>query len=917
MKSTKILALLLVFVMCFSMLVACKKPDTKPEDKPGTDPGTTVTPEAVKDTYTYYSWTTSLGNNWNPHTWETSGDSGIMGYIETPLVDLAPLDTEEGTYQWVYLAAESIKDVTAQNQGDLTKYGAILPEGKTPADITESYVYEIKLNPNMKWENGDPINADTYVYSMQQLLNSKMRNYRANNYVDGNSAIAGAMGYYNSEAPIYKTWLASAESYASEYGVDADGYATVVINGEPVNIYTTFSGTIPFFGSNSMNAYGDAGYADAGYFSVPVVEELDYDNLPDYIEVYDEPVQAKDENGEPLFDADGNPVYVQAKDENGDPIFDEDGNPVYETAPVYYTNVYYKYYENEDPYGVIKVTPEMIEEFKYVALIFGDTNPVAWNEFFLHFTGYGDKVEYDTVGLYKVDEYTIHYVCMTAYELNYFLTSCTSNWIVHEATYEANKKEEGGMIVTTYGTSMDKSMSYGPYKLSNFEDGKQVVFVQNENWYGFEKDADGNLVSYADFEVDGEYLQQYVTSKVVIDVMTQEAAYQAFLKGELTDYAPTAQELLQYATSERLYKVDETYTMRWFFNTNVQKLKALDEGANNENSVVISNYNFRKAMSLAIDRADFVTATEGWQPAYSLMNSLYHYDIYNDPTSSYRSSDEAMQAIVDLYGVKYGPNEVYKTLAEAYENITGYNLTEAKALMKQAYTELTTPDENGNVLYNGGDIVIEIGWAKGALTDADKAQVVLLNKYLNAALEGSGFGKITFVARDNITDRYGDTAAGKYAIGWGAWGGAAFYPFTMFRVYMDPGYTKIHEAGCWNPATEELELTFTVEGETVTDKMTWQNWSKSMDGVGKYANASNETKLQITALLEKEYLNLYYCIPMAGTTICTLLSYQVDEYTENYNIMYGFGGLRFMKWNFTDAEWADYVAEQGGTLNYK
>ena len=43
----------------------------------------------------------------------------------------------------------------------------------------------------------------------------------------------------------------------------------------------------------------------------------------------------------------------------------------------------------------------------------------------------------------------------------------------------------------------------------------------------------------------------------------------------------------------------------------------------------------------------------------------------------------------------------------------------------------------------------------------------------------------------------------------------------------------------------------------------------------------------------------------------------MSYYTENYNIMYGFGGLRFMKWNFTDAEWADYVAEQGGTLNYK
>lgn len=873
MKSTKILALLLVFVMCFGMLASCgliKKPDT-PDVPDGGNTGDTPAPEVVKDTYTYYSWAISLGNNWNPHTWEMSGDSAILGYIETPLADLAPLNTEEGTYQWIYLAATSIKDVTAANQGDLTKYGAVLPEGKTAADITESYVYEIKLNPNMVWENGDPINADTYVYSMQQLLDSKMRNYRANNYVSGSSALAGALGYYNSEAPIY------------DHALD---FETDVLK-EGVDLYIGLSDAWALSPSYSLKWMYDNGY------------------------IYDEYEVEVDEEGKPVLDADGKEI----------PVLDENGEKVLAVCGATY---YDELKEAENGYGYVLLTEENLEKVHYIIDMMlvafgidGAAEPVYRQTFYKYVSGYGEKVEWDTVGLYKVDEYTIRYVCQTAYELNYFLTSCTSNWIVHEATYEANKKEEGGMIVTTYGTSKDKTMSYGPYKIDNYEDGKQIRFVQNESWYGYEKDADGNLVSYADFEVDGEYLQQYVTSKVVIDVMTQEAAYQAFLKGELTDYAPTAQELLQYATSDRLYKVDETYTMRWFFNTNVQKLKALDAEANNENSVVLSNYNFRKAMSLAIDRSDFVTATEGWKPAYALMNSLYHYDIYNDPTSSYRSSDEAKQAIVDLYGVKYGPNEVYKTLDEAYENITGYNLTEAKALMKQAYTELTTPDENGDVLYNGGDIVIQIGWAKGALTDADKAQLVLLNKYLNAALEGSGFGKITFTQADNIPNRYADTAAGKFAIGWGAWGGAAFYPFSMFQVYMDPDYADIHEAGCWDPTTEELELTFTIEGESVTDKMTWQKWSQSMEGTGKYANVPNETKLQITALLEKEYLNLYYCIPMAGTTICTLLSYQVDEYTENYNIMYGFGGLRFMKWNFSDAEWAAYVAEQGGTLNYK
>ena len=875
MKSTKIIALLLVVVMCVSMMVSCKKPGAQQQQQ-------------AKDPmdYTYYTWSTALGTNWNPHTWETNADNGILSYLETPLANMAPLNTTDGTYQWIFEAAESITDVTADHQDDLTKYHVTLPDGVVnPSDVTDSYVYEIKLNKNMRWQNGDQIDADTYIYSMQMLLNSKMRNYRANNYIDGNSALAGALAYYNSEAPIYAPVVpAYGEGETPDYSLDLSKY----------HVYLDLSTT---------------GMTIAGYSFKEFVE--------DYGFIYDDYQVEVDENGEPVLGEDDKPIYV----------LDDEGNKIK-------TVFGYTYYEDllaeVNAYGYVEVTEANMDKVLYLMDMYcapfglsiytedAEGNPIVWDElyreFLFYFTEtYGDKVEYDgNVGLYKVDQWTIRYVCQFAYEYNYFLTSCTSNWLVHKETYEKTMREEGGLTVTSYNTSLDTTMSYGAYKLSTFEDDKQVVFVQNEQWYGFKKNGD-KLVSYTDFEVDGKTHEQYQTTKIVINVMTQENAYQEFQKGALTDYAPTAQELLDYVTSDRLYKVDETYTMRFFFNTNVQKLQALDEGANNENAVVISNENFRKAMSLAIDRAEYVTATEGWKPAYSLMNGLYHYDIYNDPTSSYRASEPAMKAIVDLYGVKYGAGEIYPTLEKAYQSITGYNLTEAQNLMKLACEELV---EAG--LYTAGqDIKIQIGWAKGALTDSDNAQLALLNKFVNEALKDSGFGKITFEAIDKITDRYKAVPAGDFAIGYGAWGGAAFYPFTMFRVYMDPSYTSIHEAGCWKPAEEELTLTFTIDGEEVTDTMTWQKWSTCLEGTGKYANLDNADKLVILAQLEREYLELYYCIPIAGTTICTLLSYQVDEYTENYNIMYGFGGFRLMSWNFTDMEWAAYVQSQGGTLSYK
>ena len=47
-----------------------------------------------------------------------------------------------------------------------------------------------------------------------------------------------------------------------------------------------------------------------------------------------------------------------------------------------------------------------------------------------------------------------------------------------------------------------------------------------------------------------------------------------------------------------------------------------------------------------------------------------------------------------------------------------------------------------------------------------------------------------------------------------------------------------------------------------------------------------------------------------------LLSQQMFYVTDEYNAMLGYGGLAYTKYNYTDAEWTAYVAEQGGELKY-
>ena len=797
----KTLALLLVVVMLLSM-AACKK-----EDKGA----------GLSGDFTYRSYTTALGNNWNPHSWETSADDAIQSYLSTPLATMSIKDSENGVYQWVFQAAESVTDVTADHQDDLTKYKVTLPEGQTVEQTTKGYVFEIKLNPDMKWEDGTQINADTYIYSMKALLDPDMKNYRANLYYDGESAVAGGNAYYFSkDEGVYV-------AYTTLYSTLEDAVAAG-------DVYI-----------DCWNFWGAEGYVDANGNA-----------CPQYVSITDETA----------YSADGA------------------GNDEFSGAALYAG--YGAYFQPGTGYDV------------YVAVYQANERMGA---------------TYDEVGCYKVDDYTIRYVTQAQIDYNYFLTSCTSNWLVYESLYEAGKDTTGTLVATDYCTSIETSMSYGPYKIESLQADKQIVFVQNENWYNYETNDDGYLYAYTDYEVDGESVRQYQTTKVVIDVMTDEAAKQAFLKGEQTEWAPPADEITTYTSSSQMYRVDETYTMSFFFNTDVDALKEMDVSKGNTNSVVLSNTNFRKAFSMAIDRADWVTATAGYKPAYALMNNLYFYDVYNDPTSMYRNTDEAMQAVCNLYGVAYGEGTPYATLKEAYESINGYNLTEAKNLMKVACDELVAAG-----LYTAGqDIVIRIGYKKGALDSADQSQVAKMNSYINAAVEGSGFGKVTLEAIDNINDRYGDVAKGEYAIGYGAWGGAAFYPFRNMQVYCDTEQYEINEAACWDPSVETL--TVNIEGKDVT--MTWQDWSRALVGTGPYANADFSVKLKVTATMEEEYLKKYYRIPLAGSCVASLLSYQVSYYTEEYNIMYGFGGLELMTYNYNDAEWAEYVTSQGGTLSYE
>lgn len=132
------------------------------------------------------------------------------------------------------------------------------------------------------------------------------------------------------------------------------------------------------------------------------------------------------------------------------------------------------------------------------------------------------------------------------------------------------------------------------------------------------------------------------------------------------------------------------------------------------------------------------------------------------------------------------------------------------------------------------------------------------------------------------------------------------------------GLEAIHESCGWNPSVEKCDVVYDFDGdgvaETVTD--TFQNWALSINGSGAYAT-DPKASLAILSYLETGILGAYQCIPWSTETLCQLYSQKVAYATTTYNIMYGYGEIRLMTYNYSDAEWDAYVKSQGGTLSYE
>lgn len=524
-------------------------------------------------------------------------------------------------------------------------------------------------------------------------------------------------------------------------------------------------------------------------------------------------------------------------------------------------------------------------------------------------------VTFDQVGIKALSNTELVIILensLDGFDLNSSLISTLG--LVHIATYDTCvSTDENGNYVNTYGTSKDTYMSFGPYKLSEYSIDDVIVLEKNKKWFGYS---------------DSTYTGQYQTTGIVFTKYeSKDAALEAFIRGEIDYVDLPYQNGNDYLDSDRAYYVNSTNTFFIAMNPNLDAFSKWEEKNPGYNKSIMTVTEFRMALSYALDREGFIKAVDPFStPAFSIFNNV----ICADPESGtmYRNTEAAKDALLEAWGINsndIGEGLLYPTKDYAISDITTGADIKAKELFNEAYDKAV---EAG--IYNGTDtILITIGMPTSVAKYYRNGYEFLVNNFTEAVKGTKLEEKLTFNSDSTLSSSFTPPLTANvvdllFGVGWSA---SALNPYGVIGSYTEKGYQ--YDPSFWdtsktmmqfdiNGVTYEasvLDWTYAIEGDTVQIQNT--KTGEYIDySCGKNNNDPDE-RIRLLAALECIILKNYNMIPINNSASVFMLGYQVDYGSNKYVYGIGYGGVRYMKYDYSDAEWNDFVKDVNLSLRYK
>ncbi|MBP5091293.1 MAG: hypothetical protein J6328_01870, partial [Bacilli bacterium] len=190
-------------------------------------------------------------------------------------------------------------------------------------------------------------------------------------------------------------------------------------------------------------------------------------------------------------------------------------------------------------------------------------------------------------------------------------------------------------------------------------------------------------------------------------------------------------------------------------------------------------------------------------------------------------------------------------------------------------------------------------------------------------------------------DYYTTAKNGGYDMIFSTWGGAAINPYGLMQVYLEASFESTCEYG-FKGQQDNVMLPIDVNGDGTIDQASevksFDGWYKEMDSAtynepelesydepaDKTSDAYtawaewsriHENKLRILAGTEAGIINRFEAIPVVARGTSSLTGFKVENGSSTYINLIGYGGIRFMTFNYNNGEWDSFVKSLNNNLS--
>ena len=286
-----------------------------------------------------------------------------------------------------------------------------------------------------------------------------------------------------------------------------------------------------------------------------------------------------------------------------------------------------------------------------MAIFLADNNITIKNAYAYMMQGtddYPDAMDWEEVGIKKIDDRTIQITTATPVSEKDFCTHFTSraNYPVHPELFEECLSED--RLTTTYGSDLEHWIGCGPYIFETWEYDNLHVYTKNEDHW---------LADYFNYDEVQVRIVPEMNARVTL-----------FESGQLDSLSPDANTIEAYIDDPRM--VSYPSTMVYDYDLNVK----------NPTNPLSGNNNYEKALYHAMNREVMARDIFG----------------YMEPTGTYINGQAGC---LSESGLTYRESEYGKEVWEMIESwsaegqVCGYNPELAYEYMMKAFDEVGLPDD--------------------------------------------------------------------------------------------------------------------------------------------------------------------------------------------------------------------------------